>query len=231
MANFRELQGKGVVGEVGGREVFVGRPGATVCEDSPTLDGNVAVCVDGELVGRFDVEDDLRRDAAEFVARLRAMGMRVVVLSGDRGDRVRALAERLGIREYYAETSPERKVEVIKELKGRGGVAMLGDGVNDAAALALADVSVAMGNAVDLSKNAAHIVLLNNDLKGLLSILERRGTLSKAVPSNVALALLYNAVGIPLAVLGTLSGMLAMVVMVLSLASVFANARLSALYA
>jgi heavy metal translocating P-type ATPase len=231
VTNFRELPGKGVVGEVEGNEVFVGRIGVTNCE--APLNGNVVICINGKLAGQFDVEDDLRRDAAEFVRRLKVMGMRVVMLSGDRGDKVRALAERLGIPEYYAEMSPERKVEVVRELKGReeGGVLMLGDGVNDSASLALADVSVAMGSAVDLSKNVADIVLLNNDLQTLLSILERRGRASKAIPSNVTLALLYNAVGIPLAVLGALSGLLAMVIMALSLASVFVNARLSALYA
>ncbi|MGC8570153.1 MAG: HAD-IC family P-type ATPase [Caldivirga sp.] len=153
----------------------------------------------------------------------------MVMLSGDRLDRVKALADSLGIREYYTELTPEDKVRVIMELRRwvNGNILMIRDGVNDAAAMASSDVSIAMGSSVGVSKNTADIVLLSNDLNEVLLMLKRRGRLSKAIPSNIILALLYNATEIPLAILGVLNVFSTMLIMTLSLASIFINATLS----
>jgi len=230
--NFREIIGKGVMGEIEGNKVFIGRREAANC-DVNNEDINIVICVNGRLVGGFIIKDVLRSDAEEFVKGIRKLGINPIMLSGDKENIVKIIAESIGIKEFYGNLSPEDKVKIVKAIREKlnGNIMMIGDGINDGGALAFSDISVAMGNAVDISKNVADIILVGNNFSSLLLMLKKRNRLAKAPALNVIIALSYNAIGIPLAILGILSGPLAMLIMILSLISVFANARLSMIYA
>lgn len=215
--NFKEIPGKGVIGNINNNVVEVKRDAS----------GNVTVYIDNEYVGSFDIEDDIRPYVKEYIKELKEMGLRVILLSGDKEDKTRKIAHKIGINEYYANASPDDKVKIIKELKETGeSIMMVGDGVNDAAALAIADVSVVMGSGVDVSKNISDIILISNDIGILVKLIRNRKKLSKGGPLNVLIALSYNAIGIPLAILGLLTMQIAMLIMALSLISVFLNANI-----
>ena len=235
--NFREIVGKGVIGEVEGNEVFVGRREIIDCNGREDIkhneDINIIVCVNGRIKGGFEIKDDLRSDSEKFVKEIKKLGIKPIILSGDKENIVKAIAEKVGIEEYYGSLLPQDKEKIVKVIKRKlnGNVMMIGDGVNDSLSLALSDISVAMGNAIDISKNVADIILIGNNFNSLLTMIKRRSRLSKAAPINVIVALSYNAIGIPLAILGLLSGYLAMLIMILSLISVFTNARFTTIYA
>ncbi len=237
--------GRGVAARVGGRAVLVGSPGflgergvdagALRAEaDAFRAKGATAVlvAVDGRLAGAVGVADAVRPDSAAVVRALKAAGLRVVMLTGDDAATARAVAGPLGIDEVEAGVLPDAKAAAVERLR-RGGrvVAMVGDGVNDAPALALADVGIAMGTGTDIAMRSAGVTLLGGDLAGLL----RARNLSKAtmgnIRQNLAFAFLYNGIGVPVAagvlypVFGLLlSPMLAAAAMALSSVSVIGNA-------
>jgi ATPase, P-type (transporting), HAD superfamily, subfamily IC len=198
------------------------RDGATV----------IFMAVDGALAGAFAVADPIKPTTRAAVDALHAQGLRLVMLTGDNAVTARAVAERLGIDAVEADVSPADKAAVVERLRREGRVvAMAGDGVNDAPALAAADVGVAMGASADVAIESAGVTLLSGDLNGLV----RARALSKATVRNIRQNLLfafgYNALGVPVAagvlypVFGVLlSPMLAALAMSLSSVSVVANA-------
>jgi Cu+-exporting ATPase len=243
--DFESPVGKGVTGRVEGRAVAVGASallaelgvdaGPFECalrEDSVRDATTVAVALDGRVAGLIAVEDPIKPDAAQAVAALKAAGARIVMMTGDRRGAAEAVARRLGIDEVEAEVLPERKAEVVERLKAEGAVvAMAGDGVNDAPALAAADVGIAMGTGTDVAMESAGVTLV----KGELAALVRARRLSEATTANIRqnlfFAFVYNALGIPVAagvlypMFGLLlSPMVAAAAMALSSVSVIANA-------
>ena len=190
------------------------------------------VAVDGALAGLVGVADPVKESAAEALRALREEGLRVVMLTGDSRTTAEAVARTLGIDEIIAEVLPEQKADVVKRLQAEGRrVAMAGDGINDAPALAQADVGVAMGTGTDVAMQSAGVTLVKGDLGGLV----RARRLSRATMANIrqnlAFAFGYNALGIPVAagVLYPLTGlllspMLAAAAMSLSSVSVISNA-------
>jgi len=244
-ADFQAFPGGGVVGRVDGRAVAVGS-GVFVAErgaDPSALAARaealrregatvVFVAVDGAAAALIAVSDPIKAGAAEALAALAAQGMRVVMMTGDNRSTAAAVAEKLGIAAFEAETPPERKAEAIARLKREGRVvAMAGDGVNDAPALAAADVGIAMGTGTDAAIESAGMTLIKGDLAGLV----RARNLSKAtmrnIRQNLSFAFLYNAAGIPIAAgalypaFGVLmSPIVAAAAMSLSSVSVIANA-------
>ena len=237
--------GRGVSARVGGRAVLVGsrrflgergvETGALRAEaDAVRAKGATAVlvAVDGRLAGVVGVADAVRPEAATVVEALKAAGLRVVMLTGDNSATARAIAGPLGIDEVEADMLPDAKAAAVERLKREGRVvAVAGDGVNDAPALALADVGIAMGTGTDIAMQSAGVTLLGGDLAGLL----RARNLSKAtmgnIRQNLAFAFLYNGIGVPVAagvlypVFGLLlSPMLAAAAMALSSVSVIGNA-------
>ena len=190
------------------------------------------LAVDGSLAALLSVTDPLKQHAAETVRALHRAGLSVAMLSGDDAATANYVARALGIDEVHAGMRPAGKAAVVKQLKVRGRrVAMVGDGVNDAPALAVADVGIAMGSGTDVAMESAQITLLRGDLRGLL----RARVLSQAtvgnIHQNLFFAFVYNAVGLPLAagvlypLLGiTLSPMIAALAMSLSSVSVVSNA-------
>jgi Cu+-exporting ATPase len=192
----------------------------------------VFLAVRGRLAGLIGVADPIKPSAPEALQRLREEGLRVVMLTGDSRTTAEAVARQLGIQEVLAEVSPEDKANVVKRLQGAGRrVAMAGDGINDAPALAQADVGIAMGSGTDIAMESAGVTLVKGDLQGVVRARRlSRGTL-RNIRQNLFFAFLYNVLGVPVAAgvlypaLGLLlSPMLASAAMSLSSVSVIANA-------
>ena len=242
---FASPAGRGVRAIVAGRPVLVGSArfldehGVAAGPLSEAVDAMraagataVMVAVAGRLAGALGIADEIRPDSAAVVRALKAAGLRVVMLTGDNAATARAVAGPLGIDEVEADVLPDAKAAAIRRLKAEGRVvAMAGDGVNDAPALALADVGIAMGTGTDVAMQSAGVTLLGGDLAGLL----RARKLSRAtmgnIRQNLAFAFLYNGIGIPVAAgvlypaFGLLlSPMLAAAAMALSSVSVIGNA-------
>ena len=244
-AEFHAHPGGGVTGAVEGRRVAVGsetflaqldvdagafktraealrRDGATV----------VFVAIDGAAAAIIAVADPVKSGAVEALAALTAMGLKIVMLTGDNRATAAAVAGKLGLEAFEAEVAPERKAELVARLK-RGGkvVAMAGDGVNDAPALAAADVGVAMGTGTDVAIESAGITLLKGDLQGIVRARRLSAATMRNIRQNLAFAFLYNAAGVPIAggvlypAFGVLlSPVIAAAAMSLSSVSVIANA-------
>jgi len=226
--SFVALPGEGARGYVEGREVYVGRierggealPVALGerCEAWQEL-GRTVVIVrrDGDVIGGLAVADVLRPSAAAAVQSLTAMGLRCVLLTGDNESTARAVAASVGVTEVVANALPSEKVAIVRRLQGEGRrVAMIGDGINDAPALAAADLGLAVGSGTDIALNAADLIIVRDDLCVAADAIElARRTLS-TIRANLAWAFLYNLAAIPVAACGLLDPLLAGAAMALS---------------
>ena len=200
----------------------------------PAADGATAiyVAVDGRAAGVIAIADPVKPSAQAALQALRGDGLRVVMLTGDNLTTARAVAAKLGIEEIEAGVLPERKSEVVQRLRSEGRcVAMVGDGVNDAPALAAADVGIAMGGGTDVAIESAGITLLTGDLAGLVRARRLSVATMRNIRQNLAFAFIYNAAGVPIAagvlypVFGILlSPMVGAAAMALSSVSVIGNA-------
>ncbi|QSQ12198.1 heavy metal translocating P-type ATPase [Myxococcus landrumensis] len=216
--SFTATPGHGVEAMVEGRRVFVGSrrmmerqgvSGSAEAEQALTSDGQtpVLVAVDGKWVGAIGIADAEREEAASAVQALRSMGMHVVMLTGDHEGPASRVARKLGIDRVFAGVLPEGKAHVVRTLQAEGRkVAMVGDGINDAPALAQADLGVAMGTGTDVARDAAGVALLRSDLRGLPAALGLARSTMGVIRQNLFWAFLYNALGIPVAA-GLLYGM------------------------
>lgn len=243
--HFTSITGKGVTGQVDGRQVMLGN-GALFLDCHLTLgdleqqaeglrrEGQTVmfVAIDGQAAGLVSVADPVKASTAEALQQLQAEGVQIVMLTGDSRSTAEAVARRLGIERVEAEVLPEQKSEVVKRLQAEGHVvAMAGDGVNDAPALAQAQVGIAMGTGTDVAMASAGMTLVQGDLRGLVRARRlSRGTM-RNIRQNLFFAFIYNALGVPLAagvlypVFGLLlSPMLASAAMTLSSVSVISNA-------
>ena len=179
--------------------------------------------VDNHLACVLIIQDELRPEAKVAIADL-LINTQVKIMSGDNSDAVRRVAEELGITDWLAELTPHQKAEEIKRLKSEGHrVAMVGDGVNDGPALALADVSFTLGSGTDLAKEVASITLLQGDLRQVPVALEMGHQVMRVIKQNLFSAFFYNTLSIPLAALGLLNPMIAGLAMALSSISVVLN--------
>jgi Cu+-exporting ATPase len=244
--DFEAPAGRGVSALVEGRRVLVGSPallaesgargaGAFDAEvDALRAEGGTAVlvAVDGAAAGLFAVTDPVRESTPAALDALRAQGLELVVLTGDARATAEAVAGRLGVERVEAEVRPEDKARVVAALRAQGRVvAMVGDGVNDAPALAAADVGVAMGSGTDVAVEGAGVVLLHSDLQALVRARALSRATMRNVRQNLWFAFAYNGLGIPLAagvlypVVGVLlSPVVAAAAMALSSVSVIGNA-------
>ena len=243
-SEFDALTGKGVKGVVSGRTMAIGNAmlmrelgietGALAARaDTMRADGKSAmfVAVDGRAAGIVAVADPIKETTAAAIRALHESGMRIIMATGDNERTARAVAATLGIDDVRADVLPEHKQTLVEELRAQGArVAMAGDGVNDAPALAAADVGIAMGTGADVAVESAGITLVKGDLNGIV----RARTLARAtirnIKQNLFFAFVYNALGVPIAagvlypVFGTLlSPMIAAAAMSLSSVSVIAN--------
>ena len=244
--DFHSAGGLGVQGRVNGRDVTVGSQdyleslgvadSAEQLNDSILAVGKsltlVFVAIDRKLAGLFILADQIKPNAPEAVKSLQSDGVRVVMLSGDRLEAATAVARALGLNDAEAEVLPYQKKEVVERLKKDGHiVAMAGDGINDAPALAAADVGIAMGTGADVAIESAGITLLKGDLRGIVRARKLSRATIRNIKQNLAFAFLYNMIGIPIAagvfypIFGwLLSPMLASAAMSFSSVSVIANA-------
>jgi len=244
-ADFRSVTGKGVVGRVDSREVALGNPKlfaelgvdiSAASEQAEALrrDGQTVmfVTVDGRLESLLGVADPIKDSTHEAIRILHRDGVRIVMLTGDSRTTAEAVARKLGIDEIEAEVLPERKVEVVKRLQNEGRVvAMAGDGINDAPALAAAHVGIAMGTGTDVAIESAGITLVKGDLRGIARARHLSRETMRNIRQNLLFAFLYNALGIPLAAGALyptlhllLNPMIASAAMSFSSVSVIANA-------
>ena len=181
---------------------------------------------DGELRGAMAFGDRIRPEAADLCAELRRRGIRTLLLSGDCAATTGETAAAIGADDWLADATPDRKIEIIRELQQKGSVvAMIGDGVNDAPSLAQADLGIALGSGADIAMQAAPLVLMNNSLESVTAMLDLSRRTFRVVRQNLFWALAYNVVGISLAVAGVLNPILAAGAMVLSSLSVIGNSR------
>ena len=245
VAEFSSLTGKGVVGNVGGRKVTLGNralfaergiDAGALAERAEALraDGQTVMllAVDGRAAGLLAVADPIKETAPAAIAALREEGVRLVMLTGDSRTTAEAVARKLGVDEVHAEVLPEQKVEVVKRLQAEGHVvAMAGDGVNDAPALAQAQVGIAMGTGTDVAMESAGVTLVKGELDGIVRARRLSRATMRNVRQNLFFAFVYNTAGVPLAagVLYPLLGVLlspafAAAAMSLSSVSVIGNA-------
>jgi Cu+-exporting ATPase len=212
VVGFNSTTGKGVKGTVFGKQVAVGN--AELFRDlsvdpAPLLDRAEAlrkegqtvmlVAVDGKPAGIVGVADPIKESTPDAIRELREAGLKIIMVTGDNATTAKAVADKLGI-EFYADVLPQKKADVVKERQKNGSVvAMAGDGVNDAPALAQADIGIAMGTGTDVAMEAGGITLLKGDLRGILRARHLSKSTMRNIRENLFFAFVYNAVGGPLA--------------------------------
>jgi P-type Cu+ transporter len=213
-SDFSYIAGKGIRGTVEGRQVAVGNQslmsdiGASTPGKNAVLTGSapgattLIVAIDGKYAGSLSVADQIKESTPEALRGLKQLGVHVVMLTGDNRATAEAISDKLGLThdEFEAEVLPERKAEVIRKLQGQGRVvAMAGDGINDAPALAQADVGIAMGTGTDVAMESGGITLVKGDLTGILRARKLSQATMRNIRQNLFFAFIYNAVGVPIA--------------------------------
>jgi Cu+-exporting ATPase len=182
------------------------------------------VALDGRLVGQIAVADPIRQSTPEAIRMLHEDGLRIIMLTGDTRTTAQAVGRQLGIDEVMAEVLPQEKNSAVKRLQDQGRiVVMAGDGINDAPALAQANVGIALGTGTDIAMESAAVILVKGDLRGIARARRLSRLTMRAIKQNLFLAFFYNAVSIPAAALGVLSPIWASVAMSLSSLSVVGN--------
>ena len=212
-ADFDAPTGKGVIGTVDGHRVAIGNPGyfselgvdtgtLTEAADRHRREGATAilVAVDGKAAGVIAIADPVKQSTPSALAALKAEGIRVIMVTGDNRVTAEAVARRLGLDEVEADVLPDAKSAVVARLKAEGRiVAMAGDGVNDAPALAAADVGIAMGTGTDVAIESAGVTLVKGDLNGIVRARRLSHATMRNIRQNLFLAFVYNAIGVPVA--------------------------------
>jgi len=240
VTNFESITGEGVRGEVDGAAVLLGKRSLLEREKIrgvETMAGaaegaGIWLAVNGEVAGALALTDPIKATSAEAIAALHALGVKVVMLTGDQRATAERIARELKIDEVLAEVSPAEKQQKVEALKRNGRVvAMAGDGVNDAPALAAADVGIAMGTGTDVAMQSAGVTLVRGDLRGIVHAIALSRATMRNIRQNLAFAFLYNVLGVPIAAgvlypfFGVLlSPMVASAAMALSSVSVVGNA-------
>ena len=234
---FDAVPGGGVTARVAGEEVVVGTrallrergidvTGLLDAADRLEREGKTAmlVAIGGKPAGVLAVADTLKPTSADAVARLRHLGLGVVLLTGDNARTAQAIGRALGIDRVLAEVLPHQKVEEVKRLQAEGKrVAMVGDGINDAPALAQADLGIAIGTGTDVAMEASDLTLMSGDLRGVPAAIALSRATMRTIKQNLFWAFIYNLIGIPIAALGLLNPILAGAAMAFSSVSVVTN--------
>jgi heavy metal translocating P-type ATPase len=232
-----EVHENGISGIHGDRKVRLGalgfiaasaqNPPSPICEASSDTDSRVYLAIDGEPAAVFVFGDEIRSDARPLLEALQARGIGLSLVSGDDAGATANVAEKLGMDRYQGEQLPADKVAFIRRHQAAGKrTAMVGDGINDAPALAAADLSIAVGSGYQLSEETAHVALMGDELGRLVAFLDLSRRVRKKTAQNLAFSFLYNAVAIPVAMAGLLSPLVAVSAMLLSSLSVIGNTLL-----
>jgi Cu+-exporting ATPase len=240
VTGFEAIPGHGIRGSVDAQKVLLGnrrlfrREGIDPAQAEEAMtrlesEGKTAMLVacDGTLAGIVAVADTLKPEAKEAVTALRREGIEVILLTGDNQRTAQAIAREVGIDQVIAEVLPADKARVVQDLQRQGKVvAMVGDGVNDAPALAVADIGIAIGSGSDVAKETGGIILVKNDVRDVVAGIRLSRATMRKIKQNLFWAFIYNTVGIPVAALGFLNPMIAGAAMALSSLSVIVNSAL-----
>ncbi len=238
--NFESIPGHGIRGNVDGRITLLGnrrlfeREGIDTKQAEEIMakleaQGKTAMLVglDGALAGVLAVADTLKPEAKDAIAELMKENVEVIMLTGDNRRTAEAIAKELGIKHVIAEVLPSDKAKVIQDLQKQGkSVAMVGDGVNDAPALAVAEIGIALGSGSDVAKETGGIVLIKNDVRDVVASIRLSRATMRKIKQNLFWAFIYNAIGVPIAAFGFLNPIIAAAAMALSSLSVIVNSAL-----
>ena len=221
------VSGKGISGNYGSSILKVGSASFTNSNSEIDLSGTpVFLTLNNELIGVFEIEDTIRPDSADTIARLRRSGYRCVLVTGDRKEIADALAADLKIDQVHSEVLPDEKATIVESYQQTGKtVAMVGDGINDAPAIAQADVGIALGSGTDIAMETGEIVLAKGDLNAVLRAIRLANVTFKKIKQNLFWAFIYNVIAIPLAFAGVLHPVIAEVAMALSSINVIGNSN------
>lgn len=229
VSRFHSIAGKGVEGLIAGKKVYVGKllkgkknkEAVRLEEEGKTV---VYVYISEKLAGIVAIADTIKDSAPEAVSALNKMGITTVMITGDNQAAARTIGKKLGIKRILAEVMPQDKEKEVKKLQSEGKVvAMIGDGINDAPALAAADIGIAMGTGTDIAIEAAGITLINKNLMSVVSALKLSSKTMKTIKLNLFWAFAYNIVLVPVAMMGMISPILASGAMAFSSVSVVLN--------
>lgn len=224
---FAALPGKGVRGKINGTLYMAGSPAFAKEEGIEAGMNDCLIWEKGRLLGSLTIADPLKKNSAAAIARLQEMGLRTIMLTGDRLETAQRIAQEAGIAEFAAEVLPEEKAGKVQEYKKLGKVVgMVGDGINDAPALAAADVSFAIGAGSDVALESSDITLVRNDLSSVVDAVQLSQATFRKISQNLFFAFIYNCLGIPLAAFGFLNPVIAAAAMAFSSISVVGNALL-----
>jgi Cu+-exporting ATPase len=235
--NFKSYSGFGVAGIIDSKNVIIGNmnlmkefsidtENGKHIFDSKVNEGKTVVCIaiEGMLKGLISIEDSLKTDSFEAVKKLNEMGIKTVMITGDNKIIAEQIANNVGIKEFKAEVLPDEKAEIVKQYQNRNEiVGMVGDGINDAPALAQADVGIAIGTGTDVAIETSQITLVKGSLKGVVKAINLSHETLKTIKQNLFWAFIYNMVLIPMAAFGLLNPMIAALAMSLSSVSVVTN--------
>jgi len=234
---FESLTGIGLKGRIEGKEILVGNKSLMESSSISTekfneiindnsSDGKtfIYVSINNRISGLITVEDEIKNNSGEVITELKNMNLKTVLLTGDNKQNAASIADQLGFDEFQAEVLPGDKLEVVSEYQRKNQiVAMVGDGINDAPALAQSDIGIAMGTGTDIAIESGDIVLMSGDLRGVINALKLSGLTIRTIRLNLFWAFIYNIIGVPLAALGLLNPMIAALAMSFSSVSVVSN--------
>jgi Cu+-exporting ATPase len=184
----------------------------------------IFINIDGELKGLLGIEDPIKSDSREAIEKLKEMGIKTVMITGDNFSTAENIAKRIGIDSFEAEVMPDDKANAVKKYQSNNEVvAMVGDGINDAPALAQSDVGIAIGSGTEIAMETGSVVLMSGNLEGVIGAVKLSKRTISIIKQNLFWAFIYNTIGIPLAALGLLNPMFAALAMSMSSVSVVSN--------